>query len=176
MAYTEAHGPPALDAFHQWTPAAGVAPPVLNDTQTEPAVFPRTRILRINNWRGLPDVPDNSAPRTTGIGSILYPTRPVDKTIVYENVLEGQDRQDFLLEQNAIVQGFSDTSNAGTMTVTPWPYPGGVVWTFSARVMSLQFDPEWVLDGEREITYTWGYTITLKMPDPRFYTGGTGYY
>lgn len=174
MPYTAAHGPPAKDATHQWTPATGTPPPVLNNTNTDTAVYPRSAIDNITNWRGLPELVDNRDARTSGAGEVVYPPRTLGKTIVYECRLQGQDRLDFIEAQNGIVQGFADRDE-GVMTVTPWPAPGGVVWTYTARVLDLQFDPAWRLDGESEITYEWGFTITLRISDGLFYTGGTGY-
>ena len=176
MAYTAAHGPPALDAFHQWDPATGTTPPVFNDVNEDTLTLPNTRIERINNWRGLPELIDNRAGRTFGIGEITYPSRTTGKTLVYEcTLLGGTDREAFLLAQNAIVQGFADQDSEGEMTVTPWAAPGGVVWTYQARVLDLQWDPSWTLNGESRIQYEWGFTLTLRMSDPLFYTGGTGY-
>lgn len=175
MAYTVTHGPPALDATHQWAPAAGSAPPVLNDAGTSTLTLPRIELDDIQNWRGRPETVDNRAARTYGVGEVVYPARTLGKTIVYEGKVQGgQDREAFLAHQNAMVVGFANT-DTGTMTVSPWPVPGGVVWTFTARVLDLQFDPGWVLDGERPITYEWGFALTLRMGDPLFYTGGGGH-
>ncbi len=177
MAYSVLHGPPAMDAFHEWAPATGTAPPVINDTNTEQPEFPRIVLERPPaGWRSLPELTDNRAPRTFSAGEITYPSRRLGKTLVYECTLQcNDDREDFLLEQNAIVQGFADQDDEGVMTVTPWPVPGGVVWTYSARVLDLQFDPEWTLDGEREIVYSWGFVLTLRLSEPLYYTGGNGY-
>lgn len=176
MAYTAAHGPPLKDALHQWSPATGSAPPVINDTNTEPGEFPRIVLNNCLGWRSLPELVDNRAPRSFGAGEITYPARRLGKTLPYECTLQGTDREAFILMQNQVVQGFSGQDAEGVMTVTPWPVPGGVVWTYSARVLDLQFDPEWKLDGEREIAYEWGFVLTLRMSDARFFTGGTGYY
>lgn len=174
MAYGAQHGPPAKDAFHQWAPAAGSAPPVFNDVNVEDVLYPCIRIDNIANWRGRREIIDNRAGRTAGPGEIVYPERRLGKTIVYECHLEGQDREDFLEEQNAIVQGFDD-GDEGVMTVTPWSVPGGAVWTYTAKVLDLSAPDVWELDGEREVTYRWGFALTLRMSSGLFYTGGTGY-
>jgi hypothetical protein len=175
MAYTASHGPPSLDATHQWAPAAGTAPPVLNDVNTDVQEYPRTRILNIANWRGRREIAHNSAPRTFGAGEIFYPERRLGKTLVYECVLEGDtDREAFKLEQNAILLGFDD-GDEGAMTVTPWTYPGGVVWTYSAKVLDLTDSTNWELDGASQMTFVWPFTLTLRMADGLFYTGGVGY-
>jgi hypothetical protein len=177
MAYSVLHGPPMKDATHEWVPATGTPPPVFNDINTdpEPIIYPAVALDNVANWRGLPELVDNRDPRTFGIGEVAYPSRQIGKTLVYECRLQGDDREDFILAQNEIVQGFPDQDGEGTMTVTPWTVPGGVVWTFSARVLDLQWDEAWKLDGEREVTYEWGFTLTLRMSDPRFWTGGVGY-
>lgn len=175
MAYTASHGPPALDATHQWDPPTTSNPPVLGDTHTEPIDLPQTQILGITGWRDLPEMVDNRAARTFGVGEVVYPPRYLGKTLVYECELQSDDREDLLGTQNGIVAGFGDRDTEGVMTVTPWPAPGGVVWTFSALVTDLKFDAAWKLDGQSIIRYRWGFTLTLRMSDPKFYTGGTGY-
>lgn len=176
MAYGISHGPPALDATHQWAPATGTAPPVLNDTGTSTLVLPRVAVDRIQNWRGRREFVDKRDPRTFGAGEVVYPGRTLGKTIAYEGRVQGgaDGREAFIAKQNAMVVGFADTSG-GVMTVTPWPSPGGIVWTFTAVVLDLQFDPSWALDGESQITYEWGFALTLRIADGLFYTGGTGY-
>lgn len=175
MAYTVDHGPPALDALHQWDPAAGDAPPVLNDVNDDGLVLPGIRVGRIVNWRGRAEIVNNSAPVTFGVGEKFYPERRLGKTLVYECRLECDDRQDFLLEQNAIVQGFAD-EGIGTMTVTPWATPGGIVWTYTAKVLDLSEAENWELDNIGPIAYVWPFTLTLRMTDAKFYTDGSGYY
>jgi hypothetical protein len=175
MAYTSDHGPPLFDATQDWDPASGTAPPTLNDTNTEPPAFPRIVIDKCTGWRSLPDREDRRAPRTVGVGEVKYPARETGKTLVYECRVEALAREDLTLTQNALLQGFADTDE-GVMTVTPWAVPGGVVWTFSAAVTALEFDPSWTLSGESgSVTYEWAFVLTLRMSDPLFYTGGTGY-
>lgn len=177
MAYTAAHGPPALDATHQWANASGLsAPPVLGDSHREPQIYPQIVIDRIPGWRRLPDITDNRAGRTYGVGEIPYPSRMGGKTIVYECRLETVTREDCLAYQHAIINGFgAATDDEGVMTVTPWPVPGGVVWTYAARVLDADFTEEWTLRGNHIATYEWPFTLTLRMSDPKFYTGGVGY-
>lgn len=177
MAYSALHGPPALDATHQWANASGLgAPPVLGDSHNVPQSYPHAVIDRINNWRGLNEIVDNRAPRTFGDGEITYPVRELGKTIVYECRLEAVTREDLLQWQTAILNGFGQsTDDEGEMTVTPWPVPGGVVWTYQARVTSLEFASEWTLRGNHVATFEWPFTITLRMSDALFYTGGVGY-
>lgn len=175
MAYDVSHGPPMLDATHAWDPATATAPPTLGDTQKEPMELPQVVIDGITGWRSLPELVDNRAPRTFGVGEVVYPPRTLGKTLVYECRLQADDRLELLEDQNAIVIGFGDRSAEGEMTVTPWAAPGGVAWTYTALVTDLQFDPKWTLDGESQITYEWPFVLTLRMSDPRFYTSGTGY-
>lgn len=171
MAYTVLHGPPALDATHEWAPATAADPPALGDTHKQPMVLPQIVIDRITGWRSLPELVDNRAPRTFGAGEVVYPPRTLGKTLVYECRVQADDREDLLLLQNDVVVGFGDRGVEGVMTVTPWTAPGGVVWTYSALVTDLQFDPAWKLDGESQITYEWAFTLTLRMSTPYFFTG-----
>jgi hypothetical protein len=175
MAYDPSHGPPALDATHQWDPATVSNPPALGDTHREPIVLPQIEIVGITGWRDLPEMIDNRAPRTFGVGEVPYPPRFTGKTLVYECEMQADDRLDLMVMQMSLVTGFGDRDVEGAMTVTPWPAPGGVAWTYSALVTDLKFDPAWKLDGESQIQYRWGFTLTLRMSDPRFFTGGVGY-
>lgn len=173
MAYSDIHGPPALDATHNWTPPITSAPPTLGDTHVEPPVLPQIEIKGITGWRDTPEMVDNRAPKTVGIGEVLYPPRFLGKTLVYECEMQAgpSGREDLLAMQMSLVVGFGDRDSEGVMTVTPWPAPGGVPWTYSALVTDLKFDPAWALDGESQVTYRWGFTLTLRMSDPHFYTG-----
>lgn len=175
MPYDASHGPPMLDATHAWDPATATAPPTLGDSHTDTLILPRIVIDRITGWRNLPDLVDNRSPRTFGVGEKPYPPRQTGKTLVYEARLQADDRLELLAAQNALLIGFGDRDVEGVMTVTPWTLPGGVAWTYSALVLDLQFDPAWTLDGASRITYEWPFTLTLRMSDPHFYTGGTGY-
>jgi hypothetical protein len=178
MAYTASHGPPLKDATHQWDPPTTSNPPVINDVQREPLVLPQIELLRCTGWRDLPDLVDNRAPRTVGVGEMLYPPRYTGKTLVYECEMQagpddttGAARESLLAMQMSLVAGFGDRDSEGVMTVTPWAAPGGVTWTYSALVTDLKFDPEWKLDANDVITYRWEFSLTLRMSDPHFYTG-----
>ncbi len=173
MAYDATHGPPARDATHQWNPAGSGAPPVLGDTNKEPLVLPQIRIERITGWRDLPEMVDNRAGRTAGPGEIVYPPRFLGKTLVYECIVQSDDREETMFVQNGVVGGFGDRDVEGVMTVTPWAAPGGAVWTYSALVTDLKFDPSWTLSRESAFPYEWPFVLTLRMSDPLFYTGET---
>lgn len=174
MPYTAAHGPSWYDAIQTWDPPLAAAPPALNNVNTSPPVWPRTRLDAITGWRDLPDMTDNRDPRTFGIGDALYPPRFAGKTLVYEGAIEAMDRLDFAALQHAMVTGYGDRDTEGVMTLTPWASPGGVVWTFSALVLALTFEKAPILSGNGVI-YEWPFVLTLRMSDPHFYTGGIGY-
>lgn len=171
MPYDASHGPPALDATHQWDPPVTSNPPVLGDTHREPMVLPQIEVIGINGWRDLPEMVDNRAPRTVGVGEVVYPPRFVGKPLVYELEMQADDRLELLAMQMSLIVGFGDRDSEGVMTVTPWASPGGVPWTYSALVTDLKFDPAWKLDGESQIQYRWGFTLSLRMSDPHFYVG-----
>lgn len=178
MPYSDIHGPPALDATHQWDPPITSNPPVLNDVRREPMVLPQIEVLRIPGWRDLPEMVDNRAPKTVGIGDVVYPPRFLGKPLVYEcemqagpDDLTGAARESLLAMQMSLIVGFGDRDSEGAMTVTPWTAIGGVVWTYSALVTDLKFDPEWKLDANDVIAYRWGFTLSLRMSDPHFYVG-----
>lgn len=183
MGYTAAHGAPLFDAKHQWAPAGGAtAPPVLNDVNKVTPSWPEIRILGCQGWDDLPETTRAEEGRTAGPGLVPYPTRTLGKTLPYECRIEAQHRADLYATKQALKIGYRNQSDLGVMTVTPWltdgGADGGVVWTFSARVMALAFDPKWTL-GEKDTvsgtTYEWGFVLTLLMLDPLKYTGGIGY-
>lgn len=178
---TTTHGPVWQLSKHQWAPATGTAPPVLNDAYAVPRVFPEIALDRVNGWRSSPELDDRRAPRTVGVGEVPYPSRTLGKLLVYEGriVARGTDTGVLavLEKQMAFVTGFANMDGEGTMTVTPWTAPyGGTVWTFTARVMGWDFDPNWEVVGGEGAFVEWPFRLTLRMSDPRFYTGGVGYW
>lgn len=175
MAYTAAHGPPMRDATHQWNAPVSADPPLIGDTHVEPIDLPQIQLFGITGWRDPPEFVDNRAPRTFGVGEVVYPVRTLGKTLVYECEIQTDDREELLMMQMGLLIGFADRSAEGTMTVTPWPAPGGVAWTYSALVTGLVFDPSWKLDGESQIKYRWPFVLTLRMSNPYFYTSATAY-
>lgn len=176
MAYTAADGPPDVDATHAWAPAAGTAPPTLNNRATDPATLPWIKVDGIQGWRSLPESEDNRAPRTKGDGEITYHGRKLGKTLVYEARVMAKTRETMRTALSGTMRGYAlSTDDEGEMTVTPFAAPGGVVWTFSARVIDLQADRSFDYSDKRRAAYQWGFTISLRMSDPLFYTGGVGY-
>lgn len=177
MAYVAADGPPDLDATHAWAPATGSAPPTINDQGgTDPPTFPWIKIVKpISGWRALPESDDNRAPRTAGPGEITYPGEKLGKTVVYECEIRAKTRQSAMSTMTALLNGYGDTDGEGTMTVTPYASVGGVVWTYEARVLSLVPDVEFGYSPHRAWQWAWGFQLNLRMSDPLFYTGGTGY-
>jgi hypothetical protein len=182
MPYAVEHGPPDLDAIHTWTPATGQgAPPSLNDVRAGLTAatrsWPEIELHEIQGWRDLPDMQDNREGRTASIGDMPYPARTLGKTLVYKGAVIALDRLSLRETVNAIVQGFGDPDTGehpeGEMTVTPWAVPGGIVWTFTARVMGLAWDPAWNLEDDG--FFGVGFTLTLRMSDPLFYTSAVGY-
>jgi hypothetical protein len=179
MAYTTADGPPDVDASHAWAPFSGTgvtmnAPMTLTGTQPTPGAS-RIMIEQITGWRSLPESDDNRAERTYGEGEIVFPGLLKGKTLVYEGQVRALDWTGLKGPANSMVLGFSNMSDEGVMTVTPHSFIGGPVWTYSARVLSLEFDPKpEVLLGAPE-PFRWAFQLNLRMSDPRFYTGGSGY-
>lgn len=174
--YTTAHGVPELDATHQWAPSTAAAPMVMNDVGYEPRALPQIELDAIPGLRDSAELVDNRAGRTAGPGEIGYPPQVLGKTVVYEGRIVTQDRLELLEIQTEMTRGYVEGDD-GVMTVTPWPPFGGpepVIWTYSARVLTLVFDKAWTLlnDG---FTYEWGFVLTLRMPRALFYTGGVGY-
>jgi hypothetical protein len=174
MAYTAADGPPDLDGVHVWTPATGSAPPALNFWDVTAPAWPRIRLEQITGWRSLPEADDNRQPRTTTHGEFPYPGMMLGKTIVYEGQVRAKEWVTIKAPVHGMNQGFGERSLEGLMTITPFSWIGGVVWTFHARVLSLDFDPkpEYVPAPE---PIRWGFALTLRMSDPYFYTGGVKY-
>ena len=179
MAYVAADGPPDIDATHAWAPATGTAPPVLNDQArgaTGPATLPWVRIASIDGWRDLPEIDDRRAPKTVGDGEIDYPSRTLGKTVVYVCQVRGQTKEQTRGRLSAIIAGYGLSLSAkGTMTVTPYAAVGGPAWTFQARTLAIDSDSAWTYVAGGWGPYRWGFTLSLRMSDPRFYTGGVGY-
>lgn len=177
MAYTAAHGPPDIDAIHQWAPATGAAPPALNDQgSTSPATLPWIKVTGIAGWRDLPEIVDNREPRTYGPGEIVYPSEKLGKTIVYTCEARATSRESIRGQITGCLRGFGvDTSDEGTMTVTPYAAPGGVVWTFSARVLAVDPDDSFAYFEKRRAPFRWGFTVAMRMSSPFFTTGGVAY-
>lgn len=178
MTYVAADGPPDVDAKHAWAPATGSAPPVINDWAADPVTLPWIELKQITGWRSAPEADDNRDPATQGDGEIGYPGRLLGKTVVYETEIQATSREDVRRKVTDLVNGFGDRSGLGTMTVTPWSYPGGVVWQYQARVLSLDFDPAFTYSHWLRGPWRTGAVLSLRMLDPRFYTpnlAGTAY-
>lgn len=176
MAYGPEHGPPDLDATHAWAPLTGTAPPTLNDRAADPPVLPWTKVLAIDGWSDLAELLENSEPVTYGIGTVAYPNRMLDKTVVYRCEVRAANREDVREIKTAIVRGYGQSfSDLGVMTVTPYPSPGGVVWTLNGRVQQVRVDPAFSHFPKRRAPWRWGISISIKMHDPRFYQAGTAY-
>jgi hypothetical protein len=65
--------------------------------------------------------------------------------------------------------------NEGTMTVTPFAWVGGPTWTFKARCTAFTPDGDFDYLPTLYIPFRHGFQLTLRMSDPRFYTGGSGH-
>lgn len=171
MPFTIADGPPGIDATHAWAPGSGSAPPVLNAWDIMAPTWPRIRIEQITGWRSLPDADDNRSPRTSDHGEFIWPGKMLGKTVVYEGEVRTLDWQTLRLPVNQMLQGYSERSLPGVMTVTPFAWIGGPVWTYNARVVSLDFDPKpEYIPGMTE-ALRWGFSLTMRMHDPYFYSG-----
>lgn len=175
MAYTAAHGLPDVDATHAWTPFTGTAPPVLNQQLTDPATLPWIKLLGLNGV-GSADAEDNRAPKTFGAGEIPYPGDKLGVTYVYELEVRAAERHDVRALKTGVVRGFSDNmTDEGLMTVTPYTWPGGAVWTFYARCTAVTPDKTFAHYPRRRAPFRWGITVTLRLSDPFVYTGGVPY-
>lgn len=175
MAYTVADGPPDIDAVHVWTPAVGSAPPALNSWNVLAPSWPRIRLEQITGWRSLPDADDNRSPRTSSDGEFTWPGRMLGKTLVYEGAVRAQSWVTLKAPVNSMVLGFSERSSEGLMTVTPFSWIGGPVWTYNARVISLDFDPKPEYIPSAPEILSWGFALTLRMSNPYFTTDDEPY-
>lgn len=178
MAYVATDGPPDIDATHAWAPATGSAPPTLNvsGTTTSAPTLPWVKVLAIDGWRDLPEQIDNRAPVTFGVGEKAYPARMIGKTLVYQLEVRAASRESVRGTLSACLNGFGTDSAEGTMTVVPFTVPGGVTWTFTGRVTAVDSDSAFTLAPSGLWgRYRWGLTVTIRMSDPRFFTGGVGY-
>ena len=177
MAYVAADGPPDIDATHAWVPATGSAPPTLNVAGTggNPPVLPWVKVLGIDGWRDAPEIVDNRAARTFGVGEIAYPARMLGRTVVYQLEARAVSRESVRGAVSACMTGFMTNMSEGTMTVTPFTVPGGVVWTYTGRVIALDADSTFTKAAGVWGPFRWGLTVTIRMSNPLFYTGAVGY-
>jgi hypothetical protein len=178
-AYDVTYGPPDLDATHLWTPASGPTVtlgyemPLTSGRLVPPSS--RIRIEQITGWRALPEAEDNRQPRTFGDGEITYPGKLLGKTLVYEGHALSVDWAGLKPLAQSMMLAFANMSDEGVMTVTPFEFIGGVVWTYSARVTGLTFDPKPEYLGTVHDALQWGFQLTLRMSDPHFYNDGDPY-
>lgn len=175
--YTLADGPPRYVALHAFAPVTATAPPVLNDVDGPPGAYEGIRLTRITGWYKTPDLVDNRAGRTFGIGEVVYPHRDLGVTRVYEGMVTARNHADLDALLWAMRTGFVAEDSEGTMTVTPWAAYADdppIVWTFGARVLEFApaEDPKWTED-QAFLTDT--FTLSLRASDPRFYVGATAY-
>ncbi len=173
--YVVEDGPPDIDATHTWAPLTGTAPPVLNDQGGgAPEAVAWITVRSIDGGRDLPETIDNRAGRTFGIGEIPYPARVLGKTVVYQCEARGPTLESARGQVSRCVAGFGlSISDEGTMTVEPTA-PEGPTWTFMARVIALDADSRPTLLRGVFNPYRWGFTLSLRMSDPRFYTDVDG--
>lgn len=175
--YIIADGPPDTDATHAWTPVEGPSPPVLNNPITFPATKPWAQVVTIPGWWDPPDMEDKREARTADPYEYPYPPLILGKTLVYEGFIWADTEQSMRNFIKAIQWGFTtDRENEGEMTVTPYASIGGPVWTFNARCLDFKPDKELSWNRNRPTgAFRKGFTLTLRMSDPRWYTGGEGY-
>ncbi len=176
MPYGATHAPSWWDSTHAWVPATADPPPVLHDCHKQPRELPQIVVDGVTGWNDLGEMVDNRAPRTYGAGEVVYPSRFIGLTRIYEAHVEADDRLDFAEMIAGLTTGYGDRSDEGMMTVTPWlPYGGEdpITWTFTALVLALAFDKAPVL-GEDGIDYQQAFVLTLRLSDPAFYMGGGG--
>jgi hypothetical protein len=179
MTYVTGDGPPDIDATHAWAPVTGTAPPTLNVAGAGGAapVLPWIKVRAIDGWRDFPETIDNRAGRTFGVGEIAYPARVLGKTVVYQCEVQAATRESARGTLSLAIAGFGlSMSDEGTMTVTPFTVPGGPAWTYTGRVIALDSDSTFTKLSGVWGPFRWGFTLSIRMSDPRFYTGGVGYF
>ncbi len=177
MTYVVADGPPDIAATHTWAPAAGTAPPVLNDQGPgAPDEEAWIALLGIDGWRDMPETLPSSDGRSAGEGEIPYPARMLGKTVVYKLQARAPtlEAADGLISRCLAGFGLS-YSVEGEMTVVPFAVIGGPTWTFAARLLLLTPEGRPTLLRGVYNPYRRGFTLSLRMSDPWFYTGGDGY-
>lgn len=171
---------PTTHGTHAWAPVTGSAPPVLYDQGGSGTAAPNSvewvKINGIQGWRDLPEIVDNRAPRTFGVGEVLYPPRVLGKTVVY--LLEARAANDTAVHElvSDIVNGFGQdlmagTTEEGVMTVTP--FEGVTAYTFSGRVIAIDPDDEPKILRGVPLPHRWVLTVSIRMSDPQFYNGPT---
>jgi hypothetical protein len=160
MTYVTGDGPPDIDATHAWAPVTGTAPPTLNVAGAGGAapVLPWIKVRAIDGWRDFPETIDNRAGRTFGVGEIAYPARVLGKTVVYQCEVQAATRESARGTLSLAIAGF------------------GPAWTYTGRVIALDSDSTFTKLSGVWGPFRWGFTLSIRMSDPRFYTGGVGYF
>lgn len=182
MAYTAADGIPSLNATWAFEPFDSDPPPVINDqgagaSLTPPVpTLPWTKLLAAPALRSSPDADDNRVPRTLEEGEYPLPGEVGGKTVILRCEVRALTEVIVDATMTALLNGYTlDMTNEGVMTVTPYEYVGGVVWTFGARVLHLDADDAWSHFPRRRAPFRWGFSLSLRMSIPRFFTDDVGY-
>lgn len=178
MAWSDAEGPPSLTATHTWLPSGGgFGSTRLNDQVTWPPTLPFVRVQQITGWRSTPESEDNREARTYGEGEIVYPSRKLGRTFVYECRVEALTVQTLESAMSGVLNGFRDMDHEGLMQVEPYSGfgGGGAVWEYRARVTDLETEPVWDWSSGRRAQFWWTFALTLRLSDPYFYYLGTPY-
>ncbi len=174
MAYTIASGPPCSNAVHAWVPLLGDEPPTIGDQgDVWPPALPYVKLLGVDGWLNHPESIDQREGSTSGDGEQEYPLRILGKTLVYRYEIRATSEEEEADLTIAFGNGFY--KQPGTMTVTPYEYIGGPVWTFSGRVTSHDPDPSFSYFPRRRAPFRRKLSTTLRLSDPYFYTEGGRY-
>lgn len=164
--FTITEGPLEREATHAWNSVL-----TLNDL----TAWPRYEITGpIVGYRGRPPVDDTSDDRPGGIGAIPRAGLWRARDITYTITVIGRTLSEIRDGQSAIGSAFADGRALGIMVVTPAGDHTGQQWAFAAKPQALTPTGE-VFDAHlRPAPWQVGYTLTLRMFDPRYYTGAEG--
>ncbi len=166
---------PSTRGTHTWAPVTGTPPPVLYEQGGgAPNSADWIKVLGIGGWRDLPEMVDNRAPRTFGVGEVVYPPRVLGKTLVYG--LEARAESDELVHElvSDLLNGFGTDliegiTDEGVMTIEP--FVAATTWTFSGRVIAVDPDDEPTFLRGVRLPHRWRLSVSIRMSDPRFYNG-----
>jgi hypothetical protein len=141
MTYTAANGPLGLQGRHTWY-ATGVDGFTLNDLEYG---LPVAQLDRITGLFALPDFTDLRDPVIGGNGEVIYPSYSTGKTITYEGRIITADGESLYAYRWEMLNTFGDrTDPEGTMNITPHPSWGSGGWKYTARVLALEIDDEYL--------------------------------
>lgn len=165
-AFTIPQGPLEREGQHAWNSVL-----TLNDL----AAFPRYEITGpIVGFHGRPPVDDTADDNPGRIGATPRPGLWRARDVTYALTVIGQTLPELRAGQALLGAAFSDGRILGQMIISPAGDWTGPLWSFTAKPQALTAGAEQFDLHAAPAPWQMAYTLTLRMFDPRYYTGASG--